>query len=221
MLYKIRGAVEKVEQGIMELTKNIAEQHPHFAYIFFFLSAVLQILFPPYPGDTVLLLEGYLSSKGLFNMYAIVIIAVTATCLSSILLYHISYRMGKRIFSTPFVNTYFSKDRVIKLYKWFRIYGSFAVFLCKFVPGIGSLAVIAAGAFRVPKVKVYGAMTAGAVIHNVSLVLIGSTTGNNMKLIKELFRKYNMLIIAAALIAVSVYGCYKYFRKSKEPGREG
>jgi membrane protein DedA with SNARE-associated domain len=53
-----------MEQNLIDFTKDIAMQYPYLAYIFFFISASLQILFPPYPGDTVLVLEGYLSSTG-------------------------------------------------------------------------------------------------------------------------------------------------------------
>jgi len=205
-----------MNQNLIQFTKDIAGQNPAFAYVFFFISAVLQILFPPYPGDTVLILEGYLASKGLFNTYLIALNAIAGTFLSCLLLYHASYTLGDRIFKIPFINKYFPSYKIDKLIEWFKKYGSAAILISKFVPGIGSLTMIVAGTFKVPQLKAYAAMGAASVIHNSFLVFLGKTAGDNIKLIKEIFIKYNIIIIAAALISAGLYWYIKSYIKSRE-----
>ena len=110
-----------MEQNLIQFTKDITGQNPAFAYIFFFISSILQILFPPYPGDTVLILGGYLASKGLFNIYLIALNSIAGTFLSCSLLYHASYNLGDRIFKMHFINKYFPSDKIGKLIEWFKI----------------------------------------------------------------------------------------------------
>lgn len=205
-----------MEENIIQFTKEIAGENPILAYVFFFISAVLQILFPPYPGDTVLVLEGYLASKGFFNTYLIALNAITGTFLSCLSLYHVSYRLGDRIFESAFINKFFSRDKIDRLTEWFKKYGSAAILISKFVPGIGSLTMIVAGTFRVPKLKAYAAMVAASVMHNSLLVLIGKTAGDNVALIKEIFAKYNLIIIAVVLVSAGLYWYMKSYLKSRE-----
>lgn len=207
-----------MEQSLIEFTQNITVHYPALSYVFFFISAALQILFPPYPGDTVLVIEGYLSSKGLFNTYLIAINAMAATFLSSLLLYHTSYKLGDRIFALSIVNRFFSKDKSRRLTEWFKKYGSIVILISKFVPGIGSLTMIAAGTFKVEPLKAYAAMGAATAVHNSFLVFLGKTTGDNMELIKYLFRRYNIAILSAISVYAVLYICIKLFQKNRQPG---
>lgn len=54
---------------ILEYLKSAALSKPFIIYIFAFLNAALQIYFPPYPGDTITIIQGFLSSKGYLNIY--------------------------------------------------------------------------------------------------------------------------------------------------------
>jgi len=205
-----------MEQSIVRFTQEIAELNPVFAYIFFLISAILQILFPPYPGDTVLVFEGYLASKKLYNIYLITFNAITGTFLSCLLLYHISYKLGDRVFDVAFINKYFSRDKVDRLVQWFKKYGSFAIVVSKFIPGIGSLTMIVAGTFKVPRLKAYTAMAVASVLHNSLLVFIGKTAGDNIELIEKLFARYNIIIIIMILILSFSYWYIKAYLKSRE-----
>jgi len=205
-----------MEQSLMDFTRNISEQHPMLAFFFFFISAALQILFPPYPGDTVLILEGYLSSKNYFNIYAIAFNAMAATFISCLMLYYISYKLGDSIFNVSFINKYFSRDKIHKLTKWFEKYGSIAILLSKFVPGVGSLTMLVAGTFKVPAVKAYAAMGVATIIHNSFLLFLGKTAGDNMGLIKYTLRKYNIFIISILLLCALAFGYVKLLQKRKE-----
>lgn len=206
-----------MEQSLIDFTNNMAVNHPILAYIFFFISASLQILFPPYPGDTVLVIEGYLSSKGYFNIYMIGLNAVTATFLSCILLYHISYKLGDRVFQISFIKKFFSSNKMGKITQWFSKYGSAAILLSKFVPGIGSLTMIVAGTFKVPGIKAYAAMGTASLIHNSFLLFLGKTTGDNMELIKYMFRRYNIFIVGVIMGTAALYLITRYYQRQKEP----
>jgi membrane protein DedA with SNARE-associated domain len=205
-----------MEQNLIDFTKDIAMQYPYLAYIFFFISASLQILFPPYPGDTVLVLEGYLSSTGYFSPYLIALNAMAATFLSCILLYHLAYRLGDRIFEVSIIKKFFSRDKQQKLMDWFKKYGSAAILISKFVPGIGSLTMLVAGTFKVPRIKAYIAMGAATIIHNSFLVIIGRLAGSNMEHIKTIISKYNVVVIIVVFVCAGAYIYARVSRKTRQ-----
>ncbi|KPU45292.1 hypothetical protein OXPF_11850 [Oxobacter pfennigii] len=206
-----------MEQALIDFTNNISANHPYLAYAFFFISAVLQIMFPPYPGDTVLIIEGYLSSKGFFNFFGITVNAIIATFLSCLFLYHTAYKMGDKIYDIPVIKRYFSKDKLLMLNSWFLKYGSFAILISKFIPGIGSFVMIAAGTFKASRISAYIAMAVAAILHNTMLVLLGRAAGNNMDLIKSMLHRYN---VAVAVILIIAAGIYIYVKLSKKTKRQ-
>lgn len=201
-----------MEQVFIEFTNEIAANYPALAYLFFFISAVLQILFPPYPGDTVIVMEGYLASKNYFSTASLLLNALTATYLSCIFLYHISLKLGNSIFKINFINKYFPENKALKLNGWFSKFGASTILISKFVPGIGSLAIIASGIFKVPRIKAYTAMGIAVILHNSMLFFAGKIAGDNMDAVKILFNKYKMAVLAFFFVCIICYFAFKYYQ---------
>lgn len=205
-----------MEQDLIQLTKNIASQYPHLAYIFFFISASLQILFPPYPGDSVLIIEGYLSSRDYFQVPYIIFNAVLATFLSCVLLYSISYNAGDSVFRIRLFSRYFPQKKVSLFKKWFEKYGAFAIIVSKFVPGTGSLTILAAGTFKVPRFKAYLSMAISSILHNSMLIFIGKIAGDNIDYVKNYIRKYDEVVFFALFIICLAYIYCRLFQKIRQ-----
>lgn len=199
-----------MEKLLVGFAKDIVSTNPFMAYIFFFFNAVLQIVFPPYPGDTITILEGYLSSKGHLNSFFLLLATLSGTYLSSIFLYIISYKFGERIVSNNFIKKYFDISKIYKLENWFKKYGPFVIIINKFLPGIGSLTLIAAGLFRLPPIPAFVSIGTATVIHNTFLFMAGRLTGDNMDLIRQIIREYNRIIISAAAIVSIIYLYVKF-----------
>lgn len=202
-----------MEQDLIQFTKNIAAQYPHLAYIFFFISASLQILFPPYPGDSVLIIEGYLSSRDYFPLSVIALNAVLSTFLSCVLLYSISYNTGDSIFKIRFISRYFSQKRIGLLKEWFKKYGALAIIASKFVPGAGSLTILVAGTFKVPRFKAYLSIALSSILHNGMLILIGKMAGDNMEYVKNYIKKYDEVVFLALFLICASYAYVRMFQK--------
>jgi membrane protein DedA with SNARE-associated domain len=194
-----------MEKEIVEFARNLASNNPLYAYIFFFINAALQILFPPYPGDTILVFEGYLSSQRVLNTFLMLFISLSATYLSSIFLYSISYKFGHSLVANKFVQKNFDIKRIEKLEEWFKKYGSLAIIINKFLPGVGSLTLIAAGLFNLPPIPAFVSIGVATIIHNTALFMAGRLTGDNIILIKTLFKEYNRIIVLAILIIAALY----------------
>lgn len=204
-----------MEKYILEHIKDISSNNPFSIYLFSFINAVLQILFPPYPGDTITIFEGYLTSKEHLNIYFLLFSTLSGTYLSSLLLYLLSYKYGKSILSKAFIIKYFNSYKINRIETWFKKYGSFAIIINKFLPGVGSITFIAAGLFKLPPISAFLSIGIATVIHNSFLITAGRLTGDNIYIIKQTISEYNKIIIIAILLIFAMYSYLKFFYKRK------
>ncbi|MCX7884873.1 MAG: DedA family protein [Caloramator sp.] len=204
-----------MEKFLIQYIKNTALTNPLIVYSFSFINAVLQILFPPYPGDTITIFQGYLISQGYLNAYFVLLSTLLGTYLSSLFLYFIGYKFGKSILLNKFIIKYFNPKKIYKFESWFKKYGSFIIIINKFLPGIGSLTFIAAGIFQLPPISASISIGIATIIHNTFIIMAGKLTGENVIIIKQALQEYNKIIIIASIIISLVYLYLKLFYKEK------
>lgn len=194
-----------MEDFIIEFAQNIVAKNILLSYIFFFVSQSLQVLFPPYPGDMILLLEGYLSEEANLNIYFVIANAVISTSLSSIFLYNIGRKKQEKILHSKIVTFLFGTGRTSKLNKLFTKFGAVVIILSKFIPGIFSLTILAAGIFKVKRKFTYLSIIIVSFFHNMTLILLGKLVRENWSVILKKIDIYNRYIILLAVIAIIIY----------------
>lgn len=206
-----------MEREILAFAENAAKTNPLLAYFFFFINAVLQVLFPPYPGDSVVVFQGYLSSRGILNPPLLLLSTFLGILLSSYFLYAISQKYGVGIIEIRFFKKYFHTEKVYKLEKWFDKYGAPAIIISKFVPGIGSLTLIGAGIFKLRTLPALISIFIASLLRSIFLFMTGQLAGENIELIQSFITKYQNLLLALILLAGALYVYFKYFRKKNKP----
>lgn len=194
-----------MEQFIIDLAQNIVKDNLILSYLFFFVSQSLQILFPPYPGDMILVLEGYLSEITDLNLILTLINAVVSTSLSSFLLYNIGRKKQERILKSKVINVLFATEKINKLNKLFKKFGAFMIVISKFIPGIFSLTLLAAGIFRVKKEFAYLSIIIISFLHNGALIILGKFVGENWSIMFRKLNIYNRYIIILGVVAIIIY----------------
>lgn len=204
-----------MEGDILAFAEAAAKTNPILAYFFFFINAVLQVIFPPYPGDSVVIFQGYLSSRGILSPALLFMSTFAGTLLSSHFLYAISQKYGVGLIEIKFFKKYFHTERVYGLEKWFNKYGAPAIIVSKFIPGIGSLTLIGAGLFKLKAVPALVSIFFSSLLRSIFLFMTGQLAGENLELIKEFITQYQNLLLLLILIAAAIYIYFKYFGKKK------
>ena len=194
-----------MEKFIIDFAQNIVMENKLLSYLFFIVSQSLQVLFPPYPGDMILILEGYLSELAHLNIYLIIANAATSTSLSSVLLYNIGRNKQEKILHSKIVTLLFGTSKIAKLNKLFAKLGALVIILSKFIPGIYSLTLLSAGVFRVKKRYAYLSIISVSTFHNLVLITLGKLLGENWIIILRRMDTYNKYIIIIAVIAFVIY----------------
>jgi membrane protein DedA with SNARE-associated domain len=211
-----------LEQEIQNILNQLIMLPPWINGIFFFVSAVLQLTFPPYPGDTIFAFGGYLSSKGMAGGSMLIFLSYwIGTLLSSYGLFELGYWKGEKLLNTRFIVHYFPHTKQTSARKWLLKYGMIILFICKFIPGLNSLLIIFGGVFKYQKIWAYTGIALAALVHNVLFFMAGRAVGQNYHAISQFLASYNKIVLMVTVLVCSLYVFYRFrgFLLKKRAGK--
>lgn len=201
------GVLSMVER----LDSLIAVMGPE-AFLVLAGAAFLEYLFPPFPGDTVMLLGGVYAVRGQ-QPWPLVLLAITIGSVGGAAVnYAVGQWLGKRAERDPSGKFLFIshqklfevRDRMHSKAGWWLVAGN------RFIPGVRSLLFVAAGAGRLPFWKVMGLGAVSALAWNSLLMTVGYALGGNAERLESLVMRYQfaayglLVIIAVALVVRTV-----------------
>lgn len=194
-------------------------------YLFLFVSAIVENLFPPIPGDTITAFGAFLVGTGRLSYFFVYVSTTTGSVIGFMLLFAVGKKLGKAFFMEKDYRL-FPGDRIEAAERWFVRYGYMVVLANRFLPGIRSVISVVSGISRLKTVRVFLLSLASASIWNLIWIHIGYLLGDNWDVVKEkigeIMRGYNIavsIIIGLALV-VFIYLKRKRKRKRSEHDRE-
>ena len=194
-----------------------------FGYIGVFLLIAIENIFPPIPSEVILLFGGFMTTYSKLNIVIMIAFATLGSLMGAIVLYHIGKILNKerlkKIVSGKIGKILRLKNSDIdKADQWFDNKGNKTVFFCRFIPIVRSLISIPAGMSEMPIGKFFLYTTAGSLIWNTVLIVIGAIVGENWKSILNIFDTYShiVLILLIIIFVVVVFMFYKKKKKSKD-----
>jgi membrane protein DedA with SNARE-associated domain len=205
-----------MEAFIDDLLLRIETLPLYLTFLVFFASAFLQIAFPPYPGDTVLVFGGCLGGLLLSAHGTLAFLGyLSATVLTSLALYALGYRLNERIFRMRFIAKLMPVERRASVEHKYRRFGVGLLAVCKFIPGVNTLVILLGGVLRYPRVPACLAITLSSALHNLLFYYVGHLLGRNLDAIKLFLRDYTVVAISVvALLSLLGVG-YLIFQSRK------
>ncbi|QNQ82380.1 DedA family protein [Lactobacillus sp. PV037] len=187
-----------------------------FGYLALLLLIAIENIFPPIPSEIILTLSGFLSTKTSLNLAGIIIFSTLGSLIGAIILFSISRNLTltrlEKILNTKFCKLLgFKQEDAQKAISWFEKYGIGAIFYGRCIPIVRSLISIPAGIARVGWGKFILLTTAGSLIWNTILILLGYYTGQNWAVVVKIFDDYT-LIIAFIILLILIYLLYKWYK---------
>jgi len=194
-----------METFIEHILNVITTMHDLWLYLFLFLSAVMENLFPPVPGDTITVFGAFLVGTGRLNFGLVLAVTTVGSATGFLLLYFFGAFLEREFFIEKDYK-FFSAKSIIAAEKWFRKYGYYVVAGNRFLPGIRSVISLASGISGLSPFKVFLYCNLSAVVWNFIWIYTGYTLGNNWGHVKERFLSiagsYNT--VAGIVLAVVV-----------------
>ncbi|MCW7471217.1 DedA family protein [Leptospira kanakyensis] len=195
---------------------RILELPPLVLWIFFCFSNFLENVFPPWPGDTVTVFSGFLSSSPGSPLSFISI--VFATYLGNLLGALAMYFFGERFLQFlkrsrfPFLSSVYQEENLHKTLDWFRRHEFVVVLLSRFSAGIRFFVSIVAGMSKMNVIKFIILYTVAISLWCGLLLFGGSLLGSNWNQIIVMLSYYNQTI-GIVLICLFLYFLYQIWKK--------
>jgi membrane protein DedA with SNARE-associated domain len=177
---------------------------PFWFYLFIFLSGVVENLFPPYPGDTVTFVGGYLAGTGLLT-FSLVFFSASVGCLAgAMILYVLGKNKGRRIFLKN-KGQIFNKTQLERVEVWFKRYGEKVLILSRFLAGVRSLVALTAGVGNVKLQKMTGYTLISILLWNGMILFSAFKVQKNWREILAMIQVYNKVVLTVVILIVIVW----------------
>jgi membrane protein DedA with SNARE-associated domain len=151
------------------------------------LLAWLEYVFPPVPGDSVMLLACFLAGTGSLPEGATIATCVVGSVAGALTAYALGARLGRSYF---FLRSAWAGRELDRLERGHRRFGARLLLVNRFLPGIRGIFLYGAGIGRLPlrEVMIY------STISNVAWVLLvawaGTSLGSSWEDVQTVFRRY-------------------------------
>jgi membrane protein DedA with SNARE-associated domain len=178
----------------------------HAGYAGLFVVMTLANIGAPVGSEVVLPAAGALVATGhLSNLWLAIAVSVAAELFGQ----SIGYAVG-RFGGRPFLDRYgkyvrFHHREMERVENFFKRYGKFSIFICRFIPVIRGIVGIPAGIAEMPLGAFYLWTFLGSAIFCGGLVLAGHALGAHAHEVIDGIRKYALVIIGVAVVALGAY----------------
>jgi len=182
------------------IIEYIASLVEYLGYPGIFILMTLESSGIPIPSEAVVTFAGFLASRGVFNLYMIILISTLANLTGSIIFYYLGY-----IYGESFVHKYgrflrINDSHIKFIEKWFDRYGDITVFIGRITPAIRTYISLPAGMGKMNKNRFIILTLVGSLIWNLFLAYIGLWLGDNWISIVE----YLDIIAVIAMIIIII-----------------
>lgn len=181
------------------VTNYFASLSPGWLYLALFLSAYIENIFPPIPGDTVVVFGAYIVGRSQMHFWGVFL----STTLGSVAGFMTYYVLGRRIGQDYFIRKNFRflpAASFSKAGQWYQRYGYWMVAGNRFLSGIRSVISIVTGIYRLPWLRVMILAAVSCALWNGLLIWAGYLLGANWKLIEEILRQYSRAIATITIL---------------------
>lgn len=181
-------------------------------------AALMEFLFPPFPGDTLLLLGGIYAVRGQQNWLLVLLAITVGSTLGSVVHYALGAKLSHRVERDPDGKWLGIKHATLRA-QMDRLQkrGGVLILFNRFMPGVRAVIFLAVGAAKLPFARSIALGALSSLMWNVLLLGAGIAVGGNAERLERLLRSYQVAalgIIGVGVVAVVV----RYLAKKKSPG---
>jgi membrane protein DedA with SNARE-associated domain len=188
--------VEHLQQAILWLVDT-------YGYVGLFVALALGNMAVPVGTEIVLPVAGALTATGhLSNLGLTIAVALAGELAGG----SVGYAIG-RFGGVPLIERYgkyvhFTRDGLLVVHRFFERWGTFAIFVCRFLPVLRGVVAIAAGIAEMNLAHFYLWTFLGSLIFCALLILLGNALGAHVSAVLPLLHQWAYLILGFVVVAV-------------------
>jgi membrane protein DedA with SNARE-associated domain len=196
--------VSSLERFAQTLSEALARTGGYAPLVLFFGSFV-EYVFPPFPGDTLVLLGAWYAVNGALS-WPLAFLAVTAGALAGAYVdWRAGVALGRRLDRSAHRKGGLTEERLMRFEAGYRRWGAWLLVANRFLPGVRAFFFLAAGACGIPlaRVLLFGGISA-ALWNTLLLAAGGLLVGNLDDLVRLAARYTNVAWIGMAAVAALI-----------------
>lgn len=190
-----------MQDWVNGLVEEVSHWDPLWGYLAVGVSAFLENVIPPVPGDTVVVFSAYLVGRGLLHWVPV----YAATCVGGTAGFMLMYQIGRtggRALAGRSGSCLFGQEQLVRAEAWLERYGSWLILANRFLSGVRSVIALAAGLGNLSwsHVAVLGGIS--MILWNGALLYAGMLVGRNWESVIELLRNYNQVAVGIVIVVL-------------------
>jgi len=198
-------------ENLIETFGNLS---PVLVYCGLFLGAYIENIFPPVPGDSIVVFGAYLVGIGTLRIELAFICTTVGSVLGFMTYFYLGRFLGKKYITSGRLRivTY---DKYERVEKWFARYGYWVIAANRFLSGARSVISFTAGAVKLEQIKAFLLALLSCALWNWILLLAGYKVGENWDVVIHYLKAYNKIVFGIILVIVACYAAGKWISRKR------
>ncbi len=200
---------------IENILNLFADLSPFLIYLFLFLFAYVENVFPPSPSDLVVVIGGSLIATGAINFFPTLIFTTLGSILGFMTLYYLGSQLDKKVIQAGKMK-FISAEAVLTVEKWFNKWGYTVIIANRFLPGTRSVISFFAGLSKLKIFKTVLLATISALVWNAIIIYLGIIFGNNIERVDFYLSRYQEIVLILTGVVILFFVIRHFFFKKKK-----
>jgi membrane protein DedA with SNARE-associated domain len=177
-------------------------------YLLLGVGAGLENVIPAIPADTFVALGGLLSEVGTLSATGVFLSTWLLNVASALVTYRLAYRHGQVFFERGWGRHLLKPHQMERMGRFYARWGTSAIFLTRFLPGIRSVVPIFAGATLQGWLPVAAPIALASGIWYGALVWLGAWAGQNLDVLAVLLSDVNDVLLGVAIVVTMLVAAW-------------
>jgi membrane protein DedA with SNARE-associated domain len=190
---------------MIEAIHNTLQAYPWMGLLLVVLLAWLEYVFPPAPGDSIMLFACFLAGAGTLSLPATLAACLGGSIAGALTAYAIGARLGRSYF---FLRSRWARSELKRLERGFARFGARMLLINRFLPGVRGVFLYGAGIGRLPWRAVLVHSTLSNILWVALIAWGGIRLGSSWDEVQVVFRRY----VWAIAIGMTVYFVFRVAR---------
>ncbi|NUQ82688.1 MAG: DedA family protein [Bacteroidetes bacterium] len=199
-----------------DLINQLADLKDTYIYLTILVVSYLENIFPPIPGDLLIVFSGYLVGVGVISFWEALFFSTLGSLLGFIHLYGIGRWLGDSIMKTGRMS-FLPKSQILTVNEKFARFGYWLIIFNRFLTGIRAVISLFAGIGNLFFWKTTLAALVSALVWNALLLGLGQLLGRNWRVIGDYLQSWSVAVLILAGVVALTWFTIWWFRRKKNP----
>ncbi len=202
-----------MEEIFSQLLGRITEVPVIWGYMVVFLIAWLENVFPPIPGDVLVVFGGYLAAIGPMSLFAVILYSTLGGTIGFMCMYYVGRFGGPKLLESRALR-WLPVESVSRVQNWIRSRGYTVIAANRFLSGARTVISFTVGLSQMPPWPVGLFALLSATVWVSIIAMLGYLVGDEWERVVDYLSQYGKLISGLILLFLG-WQLYKAIKRNR------